>query len=105
MSVAVNSTTSEGRLGFPAPPDHQCPSIDYVIKAIRTCEKYMRRYDRMEEDELKDVMWNVEREMFDLEKKMEEIRSACEGLCEWGLAWKNLCKNAADKRDLDLEDL
>jgi hypothetical protein len=95
---AINGyLTSEEMFGIDSPPDYQCPKIDKIIKAIRAIEKNAKvgQYDEFEG--LKDKLEDIDYYVYDLESQLEELRSNIDLLREWGLAWKKLAKEFAEK--------
>ena len=103
MTEAVK-LTSEQRLGWSAVPAHQCPDIDYVVKAINSCEKMLRKHNRLDEDELRSLCDDIEYELSGLVNRIGDIRTACDGIRTWGQSWKDLCKEIAIDNTVELED-
>jgi hypothetical protein len=104
MIAETKELTSEQRLGIIAPPEHQCSEIDKIIKAIRYCTKLADKADRLDEEDAKSALNDISSELWNFERDIEDIRKACEGLREWGQAWKDLCKSVALEKDIDLQD-
>ena len=98
--------TSEEKLGFIEPPEHQCPVIDDAIKRIRDIEKsigYALRSDSIEEAQshCNDADWYGG----DIECSLEYLRDACETLRFWGQQWKDIAKELIEEYEPErLED-
>ena len=98
--------TSEEKLGFLEPPEHQCPVIDEAIRTIRDVEKsigHALRADSLEEAQshCNDAdCWGG-----DIENYLESLRDVCETLRSWGQQWKDLAKELIEEYEPEmLED-
>lgn len=102
--------SSEVEYGLPEQPGDTCPMIDDVISILRNAESHLKGYERLEDpDELKEVISNIETELFwgwksNTEGKLEEIRAHVTTIREWGQAWKDLAKDLMAEKEANSEE-
>lgn len=66
------------------PVGNTCPDIDYVIDSINAAITYINSPSDPEGYTYEDRCEDVKGALWDLEKKMEELRSANSALRDWG---------------------
>jgi hypothetical protein len=59
----------------------------------------------MEEDELKDALFDINWESDGLEKEVEELRTAIENVRQWGQEWKDFCKKLIEMKKISIDEL
>jgi len=107
---AEGGMSSEVEYGLPEQPGDTCPMIDDVISMLRNAESHLKGYDRLEDpDELKEVISNIEAELFwgwksNAEGKLEEIRAHVTAIRKWGQAWKDLAKDLMAEKEANSEE-
>ena len=98
--------TSEEKLGIDKPIEHQCSSIDKMVKVAKETESAIRfalKCDDIEDmrAEVENADWHVG----DLENGFESLRTAIESVRNWGEQWKEIAKELINEYEPEkLED-
>ena len=100
-----NMKTSEEVFDFQKPAEHQCSNIDKLIKMSRSIEKLSDNVQRLDEDELRDVLNDINWDIRDFEGELESIRKAIEDVRKWGTEWKDLVKYMIQKFEIEIDTL
>ncbi len=90
--------TSEEKLGFDSPIEHQCPKIDTLVKAAKEIESAINH--ALKCDDVDDMRLNVEDADWyagDIESGFEELRDALDNVRQWGQQWKELAKELIEE--------
>lgn len=82
-------------------PSNTCPDIDSVITSIKSVVGICKLLGNETEDELKEFFSDIESELYWCESTMEDLRSANEGLREYG----KYQEDRADKAEETIEDM
>jgi hypothetical protein len=96
---------SEDIFDISNPPEYQCKKIDELVDKVKSIHKRSSKYDRMEEDELKDALFDINWESDGLEKEVEELRTAIENVRQWGQEWKDFCKKLIEMKKISIDEL
>lgn len=100
-----NKPTSERLYGIRPQPRETCPKIDEVLGEARDLSRRIRGYEKASEDELRDMLWAVERFLGQLDGYgrtglMEDIRRNVTDIRAWGQEWKDYAlENAEPPRE------
>jgi phosphopantothenate synthetase len=84
--------TSEEQFGISPQPKETCPMIDEVISYLKKIEQAIYRHEKLEEDELRSVINDVDCWVSGLTDTMESIRENTSSIRDWGNEWKSLAK-------------
>jgi hypothetical protein len=84
--------TSEERYGIVAQPEPTCPTVDAVLVSIKDAESRLKRWDRMDLDELRSAADYTEWYLDRARESLEEVREANQRLRAWGEEWKQKAK-------------
>lgn len=98
--------TSEKEYEITKQPEETCPLVDKAIKAVTLAQDHLSGYEKLEEAELKHVIWLVELELGEIvgyrgQGSLEDIRESNQRLRQWGQEWKE----KALELDEELESL
>lgn len=102
--------SSEKLLGITEQPDQQCPRVDEAIRdydrmfrEIKSICKDLSRVDGAEEMASDIDWWNGN---VDFVGALEDLRTQCMNIRDWGQQWKDLAKRLISKVGVDelLED-
>lgn len=96
----TEKTTSESERELCAQPQPTCPMIDEAKGIIEKCADHIRGYERMDEDQLRSAMSDIESELAELaalrrsfgghrDGLLEKIRENSEAIRSWGQDWKD----------------
>lgn len=96
-------TYSEDLFSVPYAPDHQCSAIDEILGCIKWISDALWKVDKLDEEELRDLADDIDHKLYGLDDKLEDLRSACGGIREWGQGWKNACKEVINQYNIDIE--
>lgn len=88
--------TSELELGITEQPEPTCPEVDAAVKALKDLIRLCRGAARMDEEELRDALDDVDRELPDVINSLESLRSANQAIRKWGQEWKDKAKEALE---------
>lgn len=78
-------------------PPYTCAAIDRVIKAVAAAVKHSSAIQKEDEvSEMHDLADSAERELADVEEKMEELREQNDLLRERANDWRRKCKVILD---------
>lgn len=94
---------SEQLHGIIEQPGDTCPMIDEAIKGIQGALVYLHNYEKMDEDEMRNTLWEIEYALSELvgDRKnniMEDIRQNVIAIRHWGSMWKESAKFYYDHR-------
>lgn len=69
------------------PIPHTCPDIDKVIKSLKLIERLsnLGKYEYTNQ-ELRDIISDINNEVYGLDDKLEELRASNDSLRQWGIA-------------------
>ena len=85
-------------------PSNTCPDIDSVIKSIKSVIQLSHTQGTETEDELFSLLGDIHDELYWGESTLEDLRSANEGLREWGKSQEDRADEAEDTiQDLQKE--
>ena len=98
------TATSEEIYGITKQPPPTCPLIDEALKEVERCQKRIMRYEKSDEDELRDMLSDVESNLgsvsgYGKSGLLEDIRERVEAIRAWGEEWKQLALEHAPKPD------
>ena len=95
---------SEEVFGIKQPVDYQCKTIDTYIEKVNKALGHVSDLDSVSSvDDAKDLQFEIEYYLGDLEGDLEEIRRTFEKLRDWGQAWKELAKTVIKEHNLSEE--
>ena len=98
--------TSEEKLGIDKPLEHQCPSIDKMVKAAKEVESAISFALKCDDiDDMRSEVENADWYIGDLETGFEDLRTAIEYVRSWGEQWKEIAKDLINEYEPEkLED-
>ena len=67
------------------PVTHTCPDIDKAIKQIEAVRKLCNLTGREDEKDLKDIIDDINRELWDTDDLLEKLRKSNDELRSWGI--------------------
>lgn len=83
------------------PVGNTCPDIDKLIKRYDSIMKIIKGYNQIEDvDTLKDIISDVENELYNFDSVLEDLRSANSALRDWG----NDCISAYDEMESEKDN-
>lgn len=90
--------TSEVEHGVSEQPPETCPMIDEVLSIIEKCQDGLRGYERMEEEEMRDALKDIEYALAEItgyrhNGPLEKVRQNAGAIRAWGQEWKDLAKD------------
>lgn len=96
---------SEELYGITKQPEDTCPLIDAALSEINGMQKRIRGYERASEEELRDMLSDVERDLgilsgYGRSGLLEDIRRRVSEVRAWGKEWKDLAKEHAPKPEV-----
>lgn len=95
---------SEEVFGIKQPVDYQCKTIDAYIEKVNKALSYVSDLDSVSSaDDAKDLQFEIEYYLGDLDGDLEEIRRTFEKLRDWGQEWKELAKTVIKENNLSEE--
>lgn len=110
LKESYGFVSSEKILGITEQPEQQCPRVDEAIrdydrmyKEIKSICKDLARIDGAEEMASDIEWWNGN---VDFVGALEDLRTQCMNIRDWGQQWKYLAKRLIDKVGVEsvLED-
>lgn len=101
-TTAAGEQTSEEIFGIVKQPPPTCPLVDEAIKIVQACADDLRGYERMDEEDLRRAISDIEDKLSELAPLrsqwrnsgglLEDIRTNAGAIREWGQDWKDLAK-------------
>ena len=88
---------SEELYGIRNQPVDTCPLINELQAEAKSIERKMYNYEKMDEQELKDILWSVSNFLDDItggkNSLIERIRDNASNIRGWGQEWKDYAKS------------
>ena len=92
---------SEELYGIRNQPVDTCPLINELQAEAKNIERKMYNYEKMDEQELKDILWSVSNFLGDItggrNSLIERIRDNASNIRAWGQEWKDYAKSVDPK--------
>ena len=92
---------SEELYGIRNQPVDTCPLINELQAEAKNIERKMYNYEKMDEQELKDILWSVSNFLDDItggkNSLIERIRDNASNIRAWGQEWKDYAKSVDPK--------
>ena len=92
---------SEELYGIRKQPADTCPLINELQLEAKSIESKMYNYEKMDETELKDILWSVDNFLHDItgvgNSLIERIRDNVSNIRGWGQEWKDYAKKVDPK--------
>ena len=106
MNTNEYTHPSELRYGIVKQPEPCCPLINSALEEVNGLQKRIRGYERASEDELRDMLSDVERDLSSLSGYgrsglLEDIRRRVEDVRSWGQEWKVYAKDNAPAPEVE----
>ena len=88
---------SELLFDISSPPEHQCSSIDKIIKSVKDCESWASSIERTDDiGECHSLAHDIEWEVSSFYDSLETLRKNIEALRSWGEEWKSVAKKISE---------
>jgi hypothetical protein len=93
---------SEELYGVRPQPADTCPLIDAIKKEAKDIQKKMYNYEKMDETELKDILWHIDNFLHEnisggSQCAIERVRDNISTIRAWGQEWKDYAKQVDPK--------
>ena len=94
--------TSEELYDIRSQAPDTCPLIDAIQREAKNIRKKMYNYEKMDESELKDILWHVDNFLYDnicggSQCAIERVRDNVSNVRAWGQEWKDYAKRVDPK--------